>query len=178
MCSPIAPIQRLRSMGAAPLLFTISSAPIDSTSTPCLYKPLFIERAERRSSAGLLSHPASTTSGISARGTKTITPPIRAITTSVRMMNGTSTSAVMLAEAKKSRQRLQFTDRAGERAGGAAIAVHPDLQQPVEHPRPDIAVDIRSGKIHEIRAQDTPGRSRTRVMMASPIDSATSDSIA
>ena len=95
--------QRLVSNGAAPAVFTVSRPPIASTSTDCLSRPSPIARAESRSSAGWVSQPTRITSGTIKAGTSTTEPPIIQTISRVSRMNGTSTTAVSVAEAKKSR---------------------------------------------------------------------------
>ena len=86
----------------APVAFTVSSPPTVSTSTDCFCSPSPIERADRRSSAGCVSHPARITTGMVAAGTNTTLPPMIATTARVRKMKGRSTIAVIVAEVKKS----------------------------------------------------------------------------
>ena len=82
---------------------TVSRPPIASTSTDCFCSPSPIARADSRSSAGWVSQPIRMTSGTISPGTITTGPPITATMIKVRKMNGTSTTAVSVAEAKKSR---------------------------------------------------------------------------
>ncbi len=99
----IAACQRADSKGAALLALTISSPPIASTSTACLICPSCIALADSRSSAGWASAATMITNGTIASGTNTNGPPISAITANVIAMNGRSTTAVSVTEAKKSR---------------------------------------------------------------------------
>jgi hypothetical protein len=95
--------QRSVTIGAAPDVFTVSRPPIVSTSTACFNRPCPMAAEESRSSAGWATAAATTTSGIMTSGTNTSGPPIIAMTTRVMTMKGTSTIAVRVAEAKKSR---------------------------------------------------------------------------
>lgn len=94
---------RAPSIPPAPIAFTVSRLPTVSTSTDCLRNPSPRLAADKRSSAGLVIKPATTTTGIIASGGSTNIPPSIAMTASVMMTKGTSMIAVSVADAKKSR---------------------------------------------------------------------------
>ena len=69
------------------------------------------------------------------------------------MMKGTSTIAVSVAEAKKSRSASSSRIMPGERAGRALLQLEPHRQHPLEHRLADIAVDLGAGMVDEIGAK-------------------------
>lgn len=95
--------QRWDSMAPALADFTVSRLPMVSTSTACLPSASPRVWADSLCRRGWVTSALPITSGMRTRGTQTSDPPIRAITETVTRMNGTSTSAVIVADAKKSR---------------------------------------------------------------------------